>query len=112
MSNLPRKKAVMMLLKIEKDSAYINREMDEIRRSGEFDEKDIRFIGELVNGVIKRKLTLDYIISTHSSIRIKKISPFVLNVLRVGVYQIIFMDRVPDSAAVNECVKIVKNSSV
>ena len=53
MKNLPRKKAVMMLLKIEKDSAYINIEMNALRKSGEYDEKDIRFIGELVNGVIK-----------------------------------------------------------
>ncbi len=112
MSNLPRKKAVMMLLKIEKDSAYINIEMNGLRKSGEYDEKDIRFIGELVNGVIKRKITLDHIISIHSSIKLKKIAPFVLNVLRIGVYQIVFMDKVPDSAAVNECVKLVKKSSV
>ena len=112
MKNLPRKKAVMMLLKIEKDSAYINIEMNGLRRSGEYDEKDIRFIGELVNGVIKRKITLDHIISIHSSVKVKKISPFVLNVLRIGIYQMIFMDKVPDSAAVNECVKIVKKSSV
>ncbi len=112
MSNLPRKKAVSMLMKIEKDCAYINIEMNALRKSGEYDEKDIRFIGELVNGVIKRKITLDYIISIHSSVKVKKISPFVLNVLRIGVYQMIFMDKVPDSAAVNECVKIVKKSSV
>lgn len=112
MNNLPRKEALMMLLKIEKDFSYINHEMNEIRKIGQYTDQDIRFIGELVNGVIKRKITLDYIISLHSSVKLKKISPYVLNVLRIGVYQIIFMDKVPDSAAVNECVKLVKKSSV
>lgn len=107
-----RKKAVEILINIEKNGAYINIEMNKLRGSNEFIDKDIRLIGEIVNGVIKRKITLDYIISKHSSTKLNKIAPFVLNVLRIGVYQIIFMDKIPDSAAVDECVKIIKKSSV
>ncbi|MBE7051782.1 MAG: 16S rRNA (cytosine(967)-C(5))-methyltransferase RsmB [Ruminococcaceae bacterium] len=108
----PRKKAVSILIDIEKESAYTNIEMNKLRASGNFSELDVRFIGELINGVVKRKLTLDYVISKHSSLKLNKISPFVMAVLRIGVYQILYMDKVPDSAAVNESVKLVKKSAV
>lgn len=108
----PRKKAVKILIEIEKNSAYSNIEMNKLRASNLYSDLDARFIGELVNGVIKRKITLDKIIAIHSKVKINKIAPFVLNVLRIGIYQIIYMNKVPDSAAVNECVKIIKKSSV
>ncbi|MBR2405112.1 MAG: 16S rRNA (cytosine(967)-C(5))-methyltransferase RsmB [Clostridia bacterium] len=112
MSPNPRKKAVNMLLDIEKKSSYVNIEMNKLRALDDFSPIDIRFIGEIVNGVIKRKITLDYIIAKHSNVKLNKISPFILAVLRSAIYQILFMDKVPDSAAVNESVKIVKKSSV
>ena len=108
----PRKKAVKILIEIEKNSAYSNIEMNKLRSSNLYSDLDARFIGELVNGVIKRKITLDKIIAIHSKVKINKIAPFVLNVLRIGIYQIIYMNKVPDSAAVNECIKIIKKSSV
>lgn len=107
-----RKTAANILLNIEKNGAYVNIEMNKLRLGKAYDEKDIRFIGEIVNGVIKRKITLDYIISLHSSTKLKKIAPYVLNVLRIGVYQLLYMDKIPPSAAVDECVKIIKKSSV
>ncbi len=112
MAENPRKKAVKMLLDIEKNHSYVNIEMNNLRKQSVFSPVDVRFIGELVNGVIKRKITLDYVISKYSSTKLNKISPFVLAVLRTGIYQILYMDKVPASAAVNESVKIIKNSSV
>ncbi len=112
MSPSLRKTAVKILLNIEKNNAYVNVEMNKLRNESAYDNKDIRLIGEIVNGVIKRKLTLDYIIGLHSNTKLNKIAPFVLNVLRVGVYQLLFMDRIPANAAVDECVKVVKKSSV
>ena len=107
-----RKTAVQILTNVEKNGAYINIEMNKLRSNELYSEQDIRLIGEIVNGTIKRKITLDYVISLHSSTKLNKIAPFVLNVLRIGVYQILFMDKIPDSAAVNESVNIVKKSSV
>ena len=107
-----RKTAANMLLNIEKNGAYVNIEMNKLRRENLHNEKDIRLIGEIVNGVIKRKITLDYVISIHSSTKLKKIAPYVLCVLRIGVYQLLFMNKIPPSAAVDECVKIIKKSSV
>lgn len=112
MSPSIRKTAVKILLNIEKNGAYINVEMNKLRQNTDYENKDIRLIGELVNGVIKRKLTLDYIINLHSTTKLNKIAPFILNVLRVGVYQLLFMDKIPANAAVDECVKIIKKSSV
>ena len=69
---------------------------------------DVSFLSALVYGVLERKLTLEFIIRQYSSIRIKKIEKSTLIVLYMGLYQLIYMDKVPDSAAVNESVKLCK----
>ena len=69
---------------------------------------NVSFLSALVYGVLERKLTLEYIIRQYSSIRIKKIEAKTLIVLYLGMYQLIYMDKVPDSAAVNESVKLCK----
>nr|WP_316613586.1 16S rRNA (cytosine(967)-C(5))-methyltransferase RsmB [uncultured Ruminococcus sp.] len=69
---------------------------------------DVSFLSALVYGVLERKLTLESIIRQYSSIRIKKIEKGTLIVLHLGMYQLIYMDKVPDSAAVNESVKLCK----
>ncbi|MBQ4526547.1 MAG: 16S rRNA (cytosine(967)-C(5))-methyltransferase RsmB [Clostridia bacterium] len=112
MPESPRKRAVKMLMNIDKNDAFINIEMNKLRAENVFNDVDLRFIGQLVNGVVKHRLTIDYVISKHSDVRLNKIAPFVLSVLRCGVYQILYMDKIPVSAAVNECVKIIKKSSV
>lgn len=58
-------------------------------------------------GVIQNSLLIDYYISSFSSIKLNKISPYVLESMRMAVYQMLFLDRVPDSAAVNEAVKLI-----
>jgi len=70
--------------------------------------KDRAFVTELVYGIIKNKLRLDYIISQFSKIKPSKMSKNILNILRLGVYQIVFLDRVPDFAAINESVNLAK----
>jgi len=74
----------------------------------DINSKDRAFITELVYGIVKNKLRLDYIISQFSKIKPSKMSKRILNILRLGVYQIIFLDRVPDFAAVNESVNLAK----
>jgi len=70
---------------------------------------DASFLSALVYGVLERKLTLEYIIRRYSSVRLKKIEKKTLIILYLGVYQLIWMDKVPDSAAVNESVKLCKS---
>lgn len=105
-----RETALKILYKIEKDGAYSNIALDEEIKNNRnnLNEKDIGLISEIVYGTITWKLTLDEIIKKYSSIRLKKISIWILNILRMGIYQIIFLDKIPKSAAVNESVNLAK----
>ncbi|MDD6214518.1 MAG: transcription antitermination factor NusB, partial [Firmicutes bacterium] len=105
--NNSRELALLALYKIEYDGAYSNMALKKTL-SGIANSIEKGFITQLVYGVVRRKLTLDYVISQYSSVKIKKMSKFVLLILRMGVYQIYFMDKVPESAAVNESVKLTK----
>ncbi len=105
-----RELALKILYKIEQEEAYsnivLNDELNKNRK--QLTEKDIGLISELVYGVTSWKLTLDTIIKKYSKIRLKKISHWILNILRMGIYQIIFLDKIPKSAAVNESVNLAK----
>ena len=105
--NNSRELALSALYQIEYKGAYSNIILKKTLLAG-MDRRDKGFITQIVYGVVRRKLTLDYIISKYSSIKLKKMSKFILLILRMGVYQIYFMDKVPDSAAVNESVKLAK----
>ena len=105
-----RELALKVLYKIDKDEAYSNIVLSEELNKNKkiLTEKDIGLISEIVYGVTTWKLTLDEIIKKHSKIKIKKISIWILNILRMGIYQIIFLDKIPKSAAVNESVNLAK----
>ena len=105
-----RQTAFSILLKIEKDKAYSNIALDSAVRELSLDSTDCAFISRLVYGVTERKITLDYVISQFLNQPIKKLKAEVLVILRLGTYQILFMDKIPDSAAVNESVSLAKNN--
>lgn len=103
-----RETALLILTNVERSGAYLNiaykNQLDKVRLSPE----DASFTKELAYGVITYKLTLDAIIDKLSNIKRKKISPYILTILRMGLYQIRYLDRVPNSAAVNESVRLAK----
>ena len=66
------------------------------------------FITELVNGTLRNKINIDYIIGLYSRTPVEKMKPLILNNIRISVYQMIYMDKVPDSAAINEAVELTK----
>mgnify|MGYP000214062704 FL=1 len=105
-----REIALKSLYRIDKNEGYSNIVLnDEIKQNREkLDNKDIGLISEIVYGVTTWRLTLDEIIKKYSKIKLKKISPWILNILRMGIYQIIFLDKIPKSAAVNESVNLAK----
>ncbi len=105
-----REIALKILYKIDKEKAYSNIALDEMLNQNRKDltQKDIGLISEIVYGVTTWKLTLDEIIKKYSNIKLKKISPWILNILRMSIYQIIFLDKIPKSAAVNEGVTLSK----
>lgn len=105
-----REIALKTLYKINEEEAYSNIALDEeIKQNrNKLTEKDIGLISEITYGVTTWRLTLDSIVKKYSKIRLKKISPWILNILRMGIYQIVFLDKIPKSAAVNESVNLSK----
>ena len=110
MIDKPREIALKTLYKIENEGTYSNLALDELikQNKNSLDERDIGFISEIVYGTISWKLTIDELIKKYSNIKMKKISLWILNILRLGIYQIIFLDKIPKSAAVNESVNLAK----
>ncbi|MBP5249857.1 MAG: 16S rRNA (cytosine(967)-C(5))-methyltransferase RsmB [Lachnospiraceae bacterium] len=72
------------------------------------DRRDTAFVTRLVEGTVEMMIFLDHCIDFVSKVPVKKQKPVIRTALRLGVYQIMFMDSVPDSAAVNETVKLVR----
>ncbi len=100
----PREEAVVALYKIENEGAYLGKALQDA--VGKCDLRDRGFVNELVMGTVRNKLYIDFIIQSFSKIKLKKLSPWVLSILRIGVYQLVKMDKVPSSAACNEAVKL------
>ena len=100
--------AYHVLYRVLYEDAYSAIAINSAVREEKLSGVGVSFLSALVYGVLERKLTLEYIIRQYSSIRIKKIEKGTLIVLYLGMYQLIYMDKVPDSAAVNESVKLCK----
>lgn len=96
-----------ILVDIHQNGAYSNKSIDR-HLDANISSQDENLVRELVYGVLENKIYIDYIISKASKIKIKKIHYQILEILRTGIYQIIFTDRIPDSAAVNEAVNLAK----
>lgn len=75
-------------------------------------EQDKAFMKRLFEGCIERRLTLDYVISQYANTKNGKIKPAVKDILRMAIYQILYMDAVPDAAAVNEAILIAENKGL
>ncbi|MCG8501030.1 MAG: 16S rRNA (cytosine(967)-C(5))-methyltransferase RsmB [Firmicutes bacterium] len=104
----PREMVLKILYKVEHEKAYANLALKKYLGNSDYKVVDRGFVTELVYGIMKNKLLIDYTIRQFSNIRMKKISEWILNILRMGVYQIMYLDRIPDSAACNESVKLAK----
>ncbi len=107
MSN-PRNIAFNILMKIEQDKAYSNIAINNAIKENKLSGLDSSFLSALVYGVLERKITLDYIIKQYSKIPLRKIEIKTKTILRLGILQLVFMDKIPGSAAVNESVKLAK----
>ncbi|MBE6717058.1 MAG: 16S rRNA (cytosine(967)-C(5))-methyltransferase RsmB [Ruminococcaceae bacterium] len=107
----PRNEAVRLLMKIEKDASYSALAVsDALKKLNFSDSRDTAFTVNLVYGVLEHKITIDYNIERYLISGISKLKSNVLNILRVGAFQILYLDKIPVSAAVNEAVKCAKKS--
>ena len=103
-----RETALLTLYKIEYEGAYSNIELKKTLSAAKLSQSDAGLVTVLVYGILQRDITLEYVIEQYSSIKIKKISKYILIILKIGLYQILYMDKIPESAAVDECVKLAK----
>lgn len=104
-----RKKALEILNDIEINNRFSHEAIAQfLKENSDISDIDRRFLMRLVRGVLENKLYLDYVIRKFSKQRFTRIDPRIVNVLRMGFYQLIFMDKIPESAAVNESVKLAK----
>ena len=108
----PREIALKILLDIENDRAFSNLELNHTLVQENLPGRDNAFISALVYGVLERRITLDYIIRQYSKIPLRKIETATKVILRMGILQLLFMDKVPESAAVNESVNLAKRSKL
>ncbi len=100
--------ATKILYDVAMNGAYSNVALAQTLRAEKFSDLDRKFCTELVYGTIKAGSSLDWKISKYLSRPLAKVDEKILAVLRVGAYQIFFLDRVPNSAAVNESVELAK----
>ena len=102
----PRLLAYNLLLKAEKYNQYSNIILDNALTDSGMSNPDRRLASTLFYGVIEKKLTLDYQIANLSQRPINKLDIEVLTALRLGIYQLAFLDRIPAHAAINETVNL------
>lgn len=95
------------LLEMERSRVYSNQAVKAALDKYDYlDSQDKRFIKRLAEGCVERRIELDYLLDQFSSVPVSGMKPLIRCLLRMGVYQILYMDGVPHSAACNEAVKL------
>ncbi len=107
----PRKLALDSLVKADAVSSFSNLEINTVISRSDLSKKDAGLYTALYMGVTEKLITLDYVISKYSSVRIDKLDIETKNALRLGLYQLMFMDRIPEYSAVSETVSICPKRS-
>lgn len=102
-----RDAAVQLLESVEKNQAYSNLLLNSAIEKNEISPIDIGLLTELVYGTLQRKMTLDYYLKPFIEEN-KKLQSWVINLLRLTVYQMVYLGKIPDRAAIYEAVEIAK----
>lgn len=102
-----RLQALTALERVAKGGAYSNLLINEVAKSGQLQDKDQRLMTEIVYGTIARQLLLDYYLSPYLK-QAKKVEDWVRLLLRLSVFQMLYLDKVPDHGILNEAVEIAK----
>lgn len=100
--------AVSMLSRVEAEGAYANLLLQK-NIAKLVDHRDRQFVTLLVNGTLKHRLTLDYALRIHLAKPMSSLPHEVRAILRIGAFQLLFVDKVPAAVAVNESVELTKS---
>lgn len=96
-----------ILLEVTRDGEYSHVALRNVLNKYQYlDKKDRAFITRVTEGTLERMIELDYIINQFSKVKVNKMKPVIRNIIRSAVYQMKYMDSVPNSAACNEAVKL------
>ena len=107
-----RQAAVQALMKVNGEGGYSNLVLNETLKKSGLSPVDTSFASRLFYGALERKLTLDHIIGAYSKKPVSKLTPAVAEILRISLYQMLYLDNVPDAAAVDEAVKLTRRMKV
>ena len=105
-----RSAAFTVLSKIEREHSYSNLLLSELPGERDMSRADKTLAHRIVKTVLERKITADYNLSRYLAQPLKKLKPQVLTILRMGACQLLFMDKIPPSAAINESVRLTKKN--
>ena len=108
MAKLARQTAVEALLQINEEGGYSNVVFHNLVTRNELSPQDTALCSVLVYGALERRLTLDHVIGAYSKTPVRKLTPAVREILRISLYQLLYLEHIPDSAAVNEAVKLTR----
>ena len=104
-----RELCLQMLIEINEKHQYSHLVLRDVLSKYQYLSKQERaFITRLTEGTVEHMIELDYIIDAFSKTKVRKMKPLIRNLMRMGVYQIKYMDSIPDSAVCNESVKLAK----
>ncbi len=107
-----RNAALQVLLAVEKDGAYANLELQKYARTGKLRPQDSSLLTELVYGTLRRQGTLDWVINQFSKVPVSRMNYIIRNIVRLGVYQLLYLDRVPPRAVCSESVELAKTRGI
>ena len=108
MTTTPRRAAFDILLRIEKERSYADILLDRELTHGTLQGPDRGLLTELVYGVLRRQGTLDHVIDQFASQKTGRLERSVHLLLRLGLYQLLYLDRIPTAAAVHATVELAK----
>ncbi len=103
-----RETAMKVLYAVHENGAYANVALVEAFREARLDDLERRFATELVYGAVKAGGTLDWLIRQYTKRPLRKMAPYVRAVLRLGMFQLFFLDKIPPSAVCNESTELMK----
>jgi 16S rRNA (cytosine967-C5)-methyltransferase len=103
-----RELAMDVLVKIEQQNAYSNLLLRQVLDKHQLESRDAALLTEIVYGTVQRQLTIDFFLNALIAKGMRSFSPWLRACLRISLYQLLFLDRVPDHAVVNEAVQIAK----
>ena len=102
-----RDKALQIINDVLYKGAFLEESLEILKKSN-IDERDYNFIKEITTGVIRNRTYLDYVIKINSRVKIKRIHKIILSILEMAIYQMYFLDKVPDYSIVDESVNLAK----